>query len=334
MNNKYYSCPFCQQTSSRKWNLQVHLIRKHHGVGSPLENNWDERSSGAHNKYSSKRILPFTERQKNIGKTSPASYILKGLHEFLEIESLLDKLIPREGPQPLQMPMYASNSFPTFEEFLDILTSLSFTPKTDPLRQHIMGYECYICSRCLVTSPLSFIVIKDTGKVFRTEHRCHPVAIARVEKLTENEKNRTFLYQYISSNDTMSRAIKNEWIDGKSPYLIAKKLQSVPRNSYDFTSELEHGSEWLNRVTRDEIILLDDEQLAKFLFLSNGNSYVTFHIWQADLQVCQSYFATLSKEPSLPFDSIIENPEIFPFNPPLNVCLSPDQTLIQLEKEN
>ena len=94
MNNKYYSCPFCQQTSSRKWNLQVHLIRKHHGVGSPLENNRDERSSGAHNKYSSKRILPFTEGQENIGETGPASYILKGLHEFLEIESLLDKLYP------------------------------------------------------------------------------------------------------------------------------------------------------------------------------------------------------------------------------------------------
>ena len=45
---------------------------------------------------------------------------------------------------------------------------------------------------------------------------------------------------------------------GKSPFLIVKKLQSVPRNSYDFTSELKQGWEWLNRVTRDEIILLDN----------------------------------------------------------------------------
>ena len=130
----------------------------------------------------------------------------------------------------------------------------------------------------------------------------------------------------------MQNAIKDWWTGGKSPFLIAKKLQSVPRNSYDFTSELKQGWEWLNRVTRDEIILLDDEQLAKFLFLSKGNSYATFHIWQGDLQVCQSYFTTLSKEPALPFDSIIDNPEIFPFNPPLNVCLSPDQTLIQIRK--
>jgi hypothetical protein len=80
MNNKCYSCPFCEQKSSRKWNLQVHLIRKHHGVGSPLQNNRDEHSIGALNSYSSKRITPFTERQENIGETGPVSYILKGLH--------------------------------------------------------------------------------------------------------------------------------------------------------------------------------------------------------------------------------------------------------------
>jgi hypothetical protein len=125
-----------------------------------------------------------------------------------------------------------------------------------------------------------------------------------------------FIHQNKSSIDTMQNAIKHWWTGGKSPYLIAKKLQSVPRNSYDFTSELKQGCEWLNRVIRDEIILLDDEQLEKFLFLSNGNSYVTFQIWQGDLQVCQSYFMTLSKEPALPFDSIIENPEIPPFIPP------------------
>lgn len=297
MNNKCFSCPFCEQKSSRKWNLQVHLIRKHHGVGSPLQNNRDERSSGALNKYSSKRVFPFAEGQKNFYDTRPVGHFLKSLHEILEIESLFDKLSPRGGPHPLQMHMCASNSSPTFEG-------------------HVSGYERYICRRCLVTSPLSFIVIKETGELFRTEHRCHPVTIARVQNLTEDRKNRMFLQQNKSSIDTMQNALKDWWTGGKSPYLIAKKLQSIPRNSYDFTSELKQGWEWLNRVTRDEIILLDDEQLAKFLFLSNGNSYVTFHIRQGDLQVYQSYFTTLSKEPALPFDSIIENSELPPFNPP------------------
>ena len=169
MSNKCYSCLFCPQTSSRKWNLQVHLIRKHHGIGSPLQINCDKQSIGALNKFSSKRITPFTEGQKNIGETGPASYILKGLHEFLEIESFFDKLYPPGGPHPVQMPMKVQSriSFPTLEELLDLLTLVNFTPKTDPLRQHIMGYECHVCRRCLETSALSFIVIRETGKVYQ-----------------------------------------------------------------------------------------------------------------------------------------------------------------------
>jgi hypothetical protein len=190
MTNKYYSCQFCPQTSSRKWNLQVHLIRKHHGIGSPLQNNCDERSSGALNKYSSKRIFPFAEGQENFYDTRPVGHFLKSLHEILEIESLFDKLSPRGGPQPLQMPMYASNSFPPFEG-------------------HVSGYERYICRRCLVISPLSFIVTKDSGEILRTEHRCHPVTIARVQNLTEDEKNCKFLQQNKSSIDTMQNAIKD-----------------------------------------------------------------------------------------------------------------------------
>ena len=118
---------------------------------------------------------------------------------------------------------------------------ISFPPF---LEGHISGYERYICRRCLGISPLSFIVIKDTGELIRTEHRCHPVTIARVQNLTEDEKNCMFLHHNKSSNDTMQNAIKDWWIGGKSPYLIVKKLQSVPRNSYDFTSELKQGWEW------------------------------------------------------------------------------------------
>ena len=161
MNNKCYSCPFCQQTSSRKWNLHVHLARKHHGLGSPLQN-LDERSSGAPNKYSSKRLIPSTEGQENLSDTRPVSYILKSLHAFLQTESFFDNLSPRGGLHHVQMPMWVPNriSFPTLEEFLDQLTLLSSTSKTDPFRPHISGYERYTCRLCLVTSPLPFIVIK------------------------------------------------------------------------------------------------------------------------------------------------------------------------------
>jgi hypothetical protein len=32
---RQWECPFCDQTSERKWNLKVHLNRKHDGLGQP-----------------------------------------------------------------------------------------------------------------------------------------------------------------------------------------------------------------------------------------------------------------------------------------------------------
>jgi hypothetical protein len=32
---KQWECPFCEQRSERKWNLKVHLKRKHDGLGQP-----------------------------------------------------------------------------------------------------------------------------------------------------------------------------------------------------------------------------------------------------------------------------------------------------------
>src|SRR5919206_1634869 len=33
---KKWHCPHCSQDSSRKWNLKVHIIRLHNGIGEPL----------------------------------------------------------------------------------------------------------------------------------------------------------------------------------------------------------------------------------------------------------------------------------------------------------
>ena len=32
-----YYCPYCDQTSTRKWNLSTHIKRKHHGSDDPFE---------------------------------------------------------------------------------------------------------------------------------------------------------------------------------------------------------------------------------------------------------------------------------------------------------
>jgi hypothetical protein len=35
MKTKGGCCPYCSQTSSRHWNMQVHIKRRHSGIGEP-----------------------------------------------------------------------------------------------------------------------------------------------------------------------------------------------------------------------------------------------------------------------------------------------------------
>ena len=36
MKIKRWSCPFCSQTSTRHWNLKIHIHRRHNGIGEPI----------------------------------------------------------------------------------------------------------------------------------------------------------------------------------------------------------------------------------------------------------------------------------------------------------
>jgi hypothetical protein len=36
MKIKRWLCPFCSQTSTRYWNLKVHIHRRHNGIGEPI----------------------------------------------------------------------------------------------------------------------------------------------------------------------------------------------------------------------------------------------------------------------------------------------------------
>lgn len=37
MGREPYRCTYCTQTSSRKWNLKIHIQRKHNGIGNPFK---------------------------------------------------------------------------------------------------------------------------------------------------------------------------------------------------------------------------------------------------------------------------------------------------------
>lgn len=45
-----FACPYCNQTSTRAWNLEIHVKRKHGTIGKPIVNDKNESLSRASNR--------------------------------------------------------------------------------------------------------------------------------------------------------------------------------------------------------------------------------------------------------------------------------------------
>lgn len=61
-----WKCPHCSQTCGRRWNLKVHINRKHHGSGSGTSTIrstehilWDGSSDVDLNNYEDPRKMPY-----------------------------------------------------------------------------------------------------------------------------------------------------------------------------------------------------------------------------------------------------------------------------------
>ena len=251
MKEKNYSCPFCPQTSSRKWNLGVHLKRKHQGLGEAIritssqrtnsrfsrrgidENSkWNQASDIPHGSY---RPSFFTSGLRTGDNNNPLDIAIESLQKMSEFVRLVDELTPRpRWPDSYSWSFPVGNILPfqSNQGVLDQLGSMEFTPKTDPIRDMVVGYESYICHQCLVNAPLSFYCVSGAGNVVRSHHRCSQKRISEIERLSKQDKDSVRFQLYISIPETMHKAIKEWWMEGNSPYLIAVRLSSIPKNSY------------------------------------------------------------------------------------------------------
>ena len=149
--------------------------------------------------------------------------------------------------------------------------SKEYTPRTDPFRHMIIGYENYICNQCLVTVPLPFFGIKGSHEVSRSWHVCNLKIISKIERLSREEKNKERLNLYVSM--PKFKEIKEGWTDGKSLYLAFGMLSWIPSSSYEFTFLLEQGREWLRKAIPGKSNL-SWWQPARRILISNERQYL------------------------------------------------------------
>jgi hypothetical protein len=326
MGNKKYRCPYCEQTSSRRWNLMVHLERRHQGVGEPVGPSqtgpaYDDKSPYGNehrgtlpgrlnkNEFSSfSRGYGRGENIDNLGNSLDDT--AKNLCRIVEIQRLTKELNSQFKQLPLHlMPSINQASINYPEQFLQILGSMTFKPENDPLRDHIIGLRCLICETCLSTVPLPIHGFKESNMIVPSLHQCNSMRVASLLGLTGLDRRSKVMELYRSSPETMKKAAQDWWLEGVSPHLIVVPLISAGKDTYEFTPQLLEDIRWLSTVIEKGKITLDDDCLDEFMSFTKGNTFIKYSIREATTTPCAtSYFITLSKGPFLPFKFIIENP--------------------------
>ena len=135
MSNKKYRCPYCEQTSSRMWNLRVHLRRIHEATKEQLD------PSQAGPAYDPEPINGFKPREKLSARLSKNDFnysyrsgvrganinskrnslddTIDYLRRAVEIKRLTEELNPQYQQLQLFMPSMNHGSINYTDEFIE-----------------------------------------------------------------------------------------------------------------------------------------------------------------------------------------------------------------------
>lgn len=276
----------------------MHLGRKHYGIGEPIEI-MPSRMQHASRLLPEIALPPSYVSAHTRKNSSPFEITNESMRGACEYIRLLDEIAPprQTSPEPFSWYSPVSNTTP-YRFNRQFLKYVDF------------GYESYICPECLINDALPFGGVTGSDKIIRSEHRCNQKRLVEIERFTEEVRAAEFERLHLSRPEIMHKEIKKLWTEGRSLYLIAVKIPYFPSTSYNFTYLYNQGCAWLHEAIKDKTTL-DDDQLKEFLSYSQGNSYVSFCIARrlGGSEIIESYFMTLSREPSLFTPFYIENPK-------------------------
>lgn len=111
MPKEYYSCPHCPQTSSRRWNLIVHLRRRHNGIGQPVVGTTTKL------RYTNRMPTESQLQSSLFGRatgmnTKPLDFVNEELRKVAEYRRLIDEAAPpgRRSLDPFGWSLLVANS--------------------------------------------------------------------------------------------------------------------------------------------------------------------------------------------------------------------------------
>lgn len=274
-----WKCASCDQTSSRRWNLEVHIKRKHNGAAGPvnLDFNYNTHSPSqidlgdkVHKNQNPHKVHLYGKSFGNSSLKNSFDFIDEA-YELVQKFTTVKEFINRNSRlnQPLlslSLPVGAT-SFPSYIQS-DYPTA-SFPSNDTSIMENIVAFRGYVCMNCVTKYIIPVFWFQETGKLVETRHQCQ-------NKADFNSDLHNIIDLYSGLMKELRDAV-NYWSHYK-PILVSEPIPKLQNDSClsisDYTSD-----SWLSRVIDNGETSLNDKELIEFLCCCGNQTYNCFNVY-------------------------------------------------------
>jgi hypothetical protein len=284
-----WNCFHCQMSSTRHWNVQRHIGRRHGGMGEPVRSNnrryykdmdpQNFASPFAYSHHSSMSILAQEKKLHNNFSSVLENQILAPLRKMVEYKNLLRQLSTIQQQQQQRMildgddilyPSIQSMTFRTDES----INNLSEEPSLDnENNSEIIGYRGHVCEKCSIIS-IDTIFRHEDGESGQPErmHTCNSKTLD--DSQLESNMDKTIK----NVNDKLPELMKkkvNSWTQNSASLLAIEMPPKVAfKNCFEITPTNENH--WAARAIKNKRTILNDDELSDFLHKVRNSTCAAF----------------------------------------------------------
>jgi hypothetical protein len=284
-----WNCPHCQMSSTRHWNVQRHIHRRHGGMGEPVRsdnrryykdmNSQNFPSPFAYSYQTSMSIPAQEKKSHNNFSNVLENQILVPLRKMVEYKNLLSQLstIQRLQQQRTMLdgdgilyPSISSMAFHTEESN----NNLSEEPSLDnENNSEIIGYRGHICENCSIVSIDTIFCHKDreSGQI-ETAHICNSKRLDDAQLKSNKDKTINNLNEKLP--EVMKKKV-NSWTQNSASLLA---IEMPPNVAFNNCCEITPTNEnhWAARAIKNRRTILNDDELSDFLHKVRNSTYAPF----------------------------------------------------------
>jgi len=290
-----WECPNCLMSSTRHWNVTRHIDRWHAGSGKPVSDYTRQYPTRTNPKSSDNnprwpgyfhKSITFQAHKYQRHKTSDImEHILEPLRKGVEFKNLLNQLsTPRQ--QSIPSINYGTLSSTNFNLVPSTSIASSNNNLSEPVQtdgREIIAYRSYVCEKCLIPVLVN-IYYNKSREIFRSTHDCDP---KRLQSVLEEANRDKIFYQINAKLPEVMRKVVNLWTRNQN-YTFASEVQKqeIPEDNYTELN-ITNENDWAARAIKDNITILNDDELLDFLTKSKN---ITFSVFKVHSQYKQDGF--------------------------------------------